>query len=233
MLYRLTLEGGSPLFLQLSQRPLGKVDAVIPNTPEAKTKVERINHQVAAWCINYWKDTNPGRNSFFWKLASKAFCQVLLHEVGNCTWDLTTQTVTSPHAQLEMAAVAAFENQVWVQDILQVTSNSTKEKAYINPNVAFPFQDDFSVGTIPGANAGTNKCTPQHAASDKSNKEGVFKILDNDDDNDMSVLTSKTQDKLVALLVQARKQLSGATVGSRVAFSSNLPHESGPAAMLS
>ncbi len=87
MLYCLTLEGGSPLFLQLSQQPSGNVDAVIPNTPEVETKAEQINHQVAAWCINYWKDTNPGGTSFFWKLASKAFCQVLLHEVSECTWD--------------------------------------------------------------------------------------------------------------------------------------------------
>ncbi len=60
-----------------------------------------------------------------------------------------------------------------------------------------------------------------------------MKFFDNDYDNDVSVLTSKTQDKLVALLVQARKQLSGATVGSRVASGSNLPLGSGPAAMLS
>jgi hypothetical protein len=40
MLYRLTLESGSPLFLQLSQRPSGEVDAVILNTLEAETKAE-------------------------------------------------------------------------------------------------------------------------------------------------------------------------------------------------
>jgi hypothetical protein len=112
MLYRLMLESGSPIFLQSSQRPSGKVDTVIPNTPEAEMKVERINHQVAACCINYWKDTNPGRNSFFRKLAGKAFCQVLLHKVNNCSWDSATQTVTSPHAQSEMAAVADFENRI-------------------------------------------------------------------------------------------------------------------------
>jgi hypothetical protein len=193
------LEGGSPLFLQLSQHPSGKVDAVIPNTPEVETNAERINHQVAAWCINYWKDTIPGRNSFFWKLASKAFCQVLLHEVSNCTWDSATQTVSSPHAQSEMAAIAEFENQDWVQDILQATPNSTKEKAYADPNVVFPFEDDFLVGTIHGANVGTNKSTPQQVASDKSNKEGVIKILDNNDDDDVSALTTKTQNELVAL----------------------------------
>ncbi len=159
MLYHLTLEGGSPLFLQLSQRPSGKVNAVIPNTPEAETKAERINHQVAAWCINYWKDTNPGGTSFFWKLASKAFCQVLLHEVSKCTWDSKSQTVTSPHTQSEMAAVAEFENQDWVEDILQTSFNATKEKAYVDPNVTFPFQDNFLVSTIHGANAGINKST--------------------------------------------------------------------------
>jgi hypothetical protein len=53
MLYHLTLEDGSPLFLQLSQRPSGKVDAIILNTLEAETKAECINHQVVAWCINH------------------------------------------------------------------------------------------------------------------------------------------------------------------------------------
>jgi hypothetical protein len=57
--------------------------------------------------------------------------------------------------------------------------------------------------------------------------------LDNDDDDDVSVLTSKTQDELVALLVQARKQLSGASVGSRVASGSDLPSGSSPVAMQS
>ncbi len=57
--------------------------------------------------------------------------------------------------------------------------------------------------------------------------------MDNNDDDDVSVLTSKTQEKLVALLVQARKQLSGASVGSRVASGSDLPPGSGPVAMQS
>jgi hypothetical protein len=43
MLYWLKLENGSPLFLQLTQHPSGEVDAVIPNTPEAELKAERIN----------------------------------------------------------------------------------------------------------------------------------------------------------------------------------------------
>jgi hypothetical protein len=39
-----------------------------------------------------------------------------------------------------MAVVAEFESQDWVRDLLQATSNPAKEKTFIDPNVAFPFQ---------------------------------------------------------------------------------------------
>jgi hypothetical protein len=230
MLYHLTLESGSPLFLQLSQRLSGKVDAVIPNTPEAETKAERINHHVAAWCINYWKDTNPGGSSFFKKLASKAFCQVLLHEVSDCNWDLATQTVTLPHAQSEMTMMAEFKNQDWIQDIFQASSVPGAIKSYIDPNVAFTFQDNFLVGTLHGANTRPANSTNQQAANAKGDDKGVIKILDNKDEDDVSILTTKTQDELVALLVQARKQICSATIGSQVASGSDIPPRSGPAA---
>jgi hypothetical protein len=48
MLYKIKLSNKSPLFLQLSQRPSGEVDAVIPNTAKAENMAERINVQVAA-----------------------------------------------------------------------------------------------------------------------------------------------------------------------------------------
>ncbi len=41
MLYQLKLESGPPLFLQLSQRSTVEVNAVIPNTPEAKLMAEK------------------------------------------------------------------------------------------------------------------------------------------------------------------------------------------------
>ena len=65
MLYRIKTENGSPLFLQLSQRSSGKVDAVIPNTPDAELLAEQMNVQIAAWCHFYWKSTNPGGERFY------------------------------------------------------------------------------------------------------------------------------------------------------------------------
>jgi hypothetical protein len=111
LLYRIKLESKAPLFLQLSQRLSGEVDAVIPNTAEAEIMAEQMNVQIVAWCHFYWKDTNPGAEKFYPKLLDRAFSQVLLHEIGDCTSDSKLKAVTSPNAQSEMSAIAEFEQQ--------------------------------------------------------------------------------------------------------------------------
>ena len=105
------LENKSPLFLQLSQRLSGEVDTVIPNTPEAELLVDKMNVQIATLCHFNWKETNPGAEPFHRKLSGRAFNQDLLHEICDCTWDSMTKAVTSPSAQLEMSALAEFEQQ--------------------------------------------------------------------------------------------------------------------------
>jgi hypothetical protein len=82
-----------------------------------------------------------------------------------------------------MAAIAEFEQQDWVQ---QLTGGGKETngvaKQHVNPNVAFPFDDDFSVGNIHGANAAKQ---PTPIASE------VVEIQDNEDN--VSVLTTKTK----------------------------------------
>jgi hypothetical protein len=73
-------------------------------------------------------------------------------------------------------------------------------KQHVDPNVAFPFQDEFSVGAIYGANA--NK-------ADTPNVNKVVEIQDNNED--ISVLTTKTAGETQLEVV----------VGSRVASGSN------------
>ncbi len=212
LLYRITLESKAPLFLQLSQRTSGEVDAVIPNTAEAELLAERINIQIAAWCHFYWKESNPGAKRFYRKLSDRAFSQVLLHKIGKCTWDSHTKAVTSPSARLEMSAIAEFEQQDWVKLLSQDDGAVPPKKAHVNPNVAFPFQDNFSVGTIHGASV---KITNQDSVAAPAATD-IVEIQDNNDD--VSMLTSKT----------TSKGSPEVKVGSQVASSSNLV--SGPTA---
>ena len=92
------------------------------------------------------------------------------------------KVVTSPQAQIEMAAIAEFEQQDWVQ---QLTGGGKQHigatKQHADPNVAFPFDDDFSFRTIHGANA-AKQPTPNAGA--------VVEIQD--DEDDVSILTTKT-----------------------------------------
>jgi len=188
MLYKIILSNKSPLFLQLSQRASGEVDAVIPNTPEAENLAERINVQVAAWCHFYWKDTNKGGERFFKKLSERAFNSHLIHEISDCTWDAKEQVVTSPRSLSEMSAVYEFESLDWVQNIVQTDSHSKKK--HVDPMAAFNFEEEFSVGTIHGRNdAFSNR------DKDGTNATTVIKVVDDDDG---SVISSKTQDGLAA-----------------------------------
>jgi hypothetical protein len=213
LLYRIALENKAPLFLQLSQRPSGEVDAIIPNTAKAEQMAERINIQIAAWCHFYWKKLNPGAKRFYRKLSYRAFSQVLLHKIGDCTWDSSLKAVTSPSAQSEMLAIKEFKQQDWVKLLLQDSGAQQPTKAHVNPNVAFPFQDDFSIRTIHGANA---KASTQSTAAAPTATE-VVEIQDKEDD--VSVLTAKT----------TSKAQSEVTVGSWVASGSN--PVSGPTAV--
>jgi hypothetical protein len=205
LLYRITLANKAPLFLQLSHCPSGEVDAVIPSTAEAEPMAERMNVQITAWCHFYWKESNPGAKRFYLKLLDRAFGQVLLHEIGECTWDSSLKAVTSPSAQPEMLVIAEFEQQHWVKFLLQDNSTQQPKRVHVDLNMAFPFQDDFSVGTIHGTNA--KAPTPSTAVAPSATE--VVEIQD--DGDDVSVLTSKT----------ASKARSKVVVGSWVDSGSN------------
>jgi hypothetical protein len=110
------------------------------------------------------------------------------------------------------------------------------QKAYANPNVAFPFEDNFSIGAIHGPNTPqppvvppANKAGPisSRPTETSNNQTATIEILDDDAEDNVSVLTTKTQEELVALLVKARGQIHAPT-GSRVASGSGDPPGGGP-----
>ena len=87
-----------------------------------------------------------------------------------------------------MSALYEFESLDWVQNIVQTDSHSKKK--HVDPMAAFNFEEEFSVGTIHGR---SDAC----AARDKDgmNATAVIEVVDDDDG---SVISSKTQDGLAA-----------------------------------
>jgi hypothetical protein len=78
---------------------------------------------------------------------------VLLHKIKECTWDPSLKAVILPRAQTKMAAIADFEQQDWVKQLMQEENPRQSTKTHVDSDVAFPFQDGFSIRTIHGATA--------------------------------------------------------------------------------
>ena len=88
--------------------------------------------------------------------------------------------------------------------------------------MAFPFQDDFSVGTIHGSNLAPTNSGVQPASSET--------IVIGDEDDDISILTSKTSADSGDPLPSAEEHGSNAAVRDWVASGSNQTPVSSPTA---
>ena len=82
-----------------------------------------------------------------------------------------------------MAAIEELEQQDWVQQLTGGGSKTNgRAKQHVNPNAAFPFDDDFSVGNIHWVNATKPPTTEANEVVE----------INNNKDN-VSVLTTKTR----------------------------------------
>jgi hypothetical protein len=116
-----------------------------------------------------------------------------------------------------MSAVYKFESLDWVKDIVHAEHNPTKK--HVDPTAAFNFKEDFSVGTIHGKNDAI------HAAT---TGKGATMAIELSNDDNISILTSKTQDDTDALVKQEQRR-STRSAGDQVATGSR-PSAIGPTA---
>ncbi len=73
------------------------------------------------------------------KLSDRAFNQVLRHKISMCTWDPKLKAVTSLRAQMEIGAIAEFEQQDRVKQLAQKPAVQQPAKQHVDSNVVFPF----------------------------------------------------------------------------------------------
>ena len=83
---------------------------------------------------------------------------------------------TLPKVQSEEAEIADFKQQDWVRHLAQEENQGRSTKKHVDPNVAFPFQDDLSIGTIHGANAKTTTPSSSDIIEIQDNKD-VISVL--------------------------------------------------------
>ena len=76
-----------------------------------------------------------------------------------------------------MLAIAEFKQQDWMKLLKQDGNTQQLTMVHINPNVAFPFQDDFSVGTIHGGDAKPTAPSAKKIVEIQDNKDNVSILM--------------------------------------------------------
>jgi hypothetical protein len=117
LLQFLQLSDGHQLIAEVPQSNeiMGPVQAVIPNTPEAKRMILMLNKNVPSYIGNVLKDQGLPE-LFLLDLVKKSSCPTQFLEMANCTWDLDTGTLTTHQEAAEEKNRVVLETALWFKD---------------------------------------------------------------------------------------------------------------------
>jgi hypothetical protein len=129
---------------------MGPVQAVIPNTPEAKQMILMLNKNAPTYIDNVLKDQRLPE-SFLSNLVKKSCCLTQLLEIANCTWNLDTGTLTTLQEAAEEKNRVVLETASWFKDAFADLGSRVdgKPKKPAPPlETLFNLEDDRSVKTV-------------------------------------------------------------------------------------
>ena len=209
VLYRfIKLSGGHSLFGEIHQEnSLASVEVAIPNAPEAETMVAMMNKNIGAFLTHYLKEEGLAE-SFVTELVNQSIDPQVLHEMGTCTWDKKTKSLTTPE-DVEKAKEQEIESAAWYKDEWgshMADKGRQGKKTYAAPEQLYNLDGAHSVNTIFGKEEETNKEGKGYAGSPGAatinlGKAKTAEVIDGDDDSDgMSALSELSKEDLIALL---------------------------------
>ena len=189
---------GKTIFAELHQRgPMGKVEAVYPNTERHERVVDSMNKHMAAFLRNKLQD-EKATTDFINELLRKCIDPALNHSAHECKWDGDTMMVTTADdveandAQAELEAMPFFVNKI--SEVM--AENEKSNKKYSDPNALFNLDGERSVKTIHKANNGKYVQTVSPEVLDLSGGKAsaantaMAEPIQNDGSNDDSKGTS-------------------------------------------
>ena len=146
------LSDGHKLFTEIHQlkEPMGHVQAVIPNSPEAEKMILMMNKNFPAYIGNALKDKGLPEE-FLIDLLKRSYCQTMMNEIHLCKWDLETGVLTTQREAKEKEDTADLENVSWFKNTFEdlVLDMPGAPKALAPPPKSlFNLDKDRSIKTI-------------------------------------------------------------------------------------
>jgi hypothetical protein len=166
-----------------SSNMMGRVQAVIPNTPEAEQMVLMMNKNFPAYMGHVLRDQGLPK-TFLMEIFRCSCCPTMMSEMGLCIWDPNSGVLTTLQESAENYNLAELEKAAWYKDAFEDLGAVKQGGLKPPPESLFNLDEDRSIKTIHLCN--DNRLAP---AADglpppqkKSNSE-VVNLASSDEDS--------------------------------------------------
>ena len=170
---------------------MGKVQAVIPNTPEAEQMILMMNKNFPEYVYHVLSDQGLPAD-FLMELFRRSCCPTLLSEMGSCTWDPDTGTLTTSREVGKQKNLEELEQAPWYKDAFKELGRTAKSVPKPPPESMFNLDKDRSIKTIHQRNKG--KAIPRvdnsQSAQNMSTNE-IVRLTSSDEESASSSSTDR------------------------------------------
>lgn len=150
------LSDGHSLMAEVHQSNgvMGRVQAVIPNTPEAEQMILMMNKNLPAY-VGFALEDQDFPKEFVMELLKRSCDQSLLAEMTTCSWDGETGILTTQRETRENNKLEELEKAAWFKDAfadLNLSKANNPKKLAPPPEALFNLDEERSVQTIHNRN---------------------------------------------------------------------------------
>jgi hypothetical protein len=120
LLQYVRLSNGHQLLAEIHQSSdvMGRVQAVIPNTPEAKQMILMMNKNFPAYMGHVLCDQSLSK-TFLMELFRRSCCPTMILEMSLCTWDPNSGVLTTLRESTDNQNLAELEKAAWYKDAFE------------------------------------------------------------------------------------------------------------------
>ena len=228
LLRKFKLADGTSLIAEVHQRgPMGSVDVIVPNIPEAEAMILMMNRHFPAFCWHYLTD-NGMEVDFVNKLLHESCCPTLVSEIKKCTWDPKLCSISTAAQVAEEARLREMENAAWYKDEFRsMVAGVKKVKSYADAEALYTLDGARSITTLHARNdnrAAAAKKRKGNEMVDMTHTDSDLSASSTDKGTDDDVSMDSASSKLIE--TPKGKVVADSGTSSRVRFTHRTPTSS-------
>ena len=181
LLFKFKLADGTSLIAEVHQRgPMGAVDVIVPNIPEAEAMLLMMNRHFPAFCLHYLVEKGMAKKLVM-DLLRESCCPTLVGSIKECKWESATKTITTAAQAEEDARLREMENASWYRDEFgtNMLGKLKHKKSYADAEALYALDGDRSVKTLHARNDPKPSAPKKRKGDDLTGGNGLDSDISN------------------------------------------------------